>query len=50
MYLYYFNYQGNYEFRDDGLTYDVGKKWEYCNGTTDRLFGLELRDGVKPAG
>ncbi|EDO43951.1 predicted protein [Nematostella vectensis] len=40
--------EGKYEF-SDGIVFEK-EDWHYCDGIRNRLFGLEERDGIQPAG
>ena len=41
--------QGSFYF-DDGLKYEPGDEWTYCNGKDNRMFHTETKEGLKPAG
>ncbi|XP_028514494.1 MORN repeat-containing protein 5 [Exaiptasia diaphana] len=41
--------QGKYVFSDE-LEYDIGKEWGYCDVKNNRMFAVELQNGLKPAG
>ncbi|KAK3733688.1 hypothetical protein QZH41_008478, partial [Actinostola sp. cb2023] len=42
---------GIYKFSADDLVFDfINKDWDYCDCNKNRLFAVEQRDGLNPAG